>query len=129
MQINFHESEFRMTVRLPVALFALFLSGAVGAVDAKPLSRIIAEMGLSPEDYQVLDATTSSMLAGGTPSVGQERNWVNEKTGTKGTVRIRDVKDNCVHFQHFVQPSGAAPNPEIRTRQCKDASGNWILTP
>ena len=81
------------------------------------------------QDYQVLDATTSSMLAGGTPSVGQERNWVNEKTGTKGTVRIRDVKDNCVHFQHFVQPSGAAPNPEIRTRQCKDASGNWILTP
>ncbi|MGV6804012.1 MAG: hypothetical protein ACWA49_07380 [Ruegeria sp.] len=114
---------------MPAVLLALFLSGILGVVDAKPLSRIIAEMGLSPEDYQVLSATTSAMLTGGAPSVGQERSWVNEQTGTKGTVRVRDIRGNCVHFQHFVQPAGAAPNPEIRTRQCKDASGNWILTP
>lgn len=118
-----------MFVRMTTFLSALILFSVSSVTDAKPLSRIIAEMGLSPADYEVLSATTSEMLSGGAPGVGQERNWFNETTGTKGTVRVRDVQGNCVHFQHFVQPADAAPNPEIRTRQCQDASGNWILTP
>ncbi|SLN72566.1 hypothetical protein [Ruegeria meonggei] len=110
-------------------LMAVALLGAAAAVQAKPLSRIIAEMGLSPEDFSVVNATADAMLASGTPQVGTESTWMNETTGSKGTIRVRDVRDNCVHLQHFIQPEGAEQTREVRTRRCRDAGGNWILTP
>ncbi|WP_170334085.1 hypothetical protein [Ruegeria arenilitoris] len=111
------------------ALIAMMLLGTGAVAQAKSLSRIIAEMGLSPADFEVLNAASNSLLTTGTPSVGQERSWVNDQTGSKGTIRVRDIRDNCVHLQHFIQPEGADKTREIRTRRCKDASGNWILTP
>lgn len=105
------------------------LIGASSIAQAKPLSRIIAEMGLSPADFNVVNATTNAMLADGMPQVGTERSWSNEETGSKGTIRVRDVRDNCVHFQYFIKPAGADQAREIRTRNCRDASGNWFLTP
>ncbi|WP_170561075.1 hypothetical protein [Ruegeria atlantica] len=112
----------------PLFATAIFI-GAVSLAQAKPLSRIIAEMGLSPEDYSVVNDTTNAMLADGTPQVGTERTWSNSDTGSKGTVRVREVRDNCVHLQHFIVPAGADQSREVRTRNCRDASGNWILTP
>lgn len=98
-------------------------------VQAKSLSRIIAEMGLSPADFEVVSATSDAMLAGGAPRVGQEESWINDETGSKGTIRVQAVQDNCVSLQHFVDPAGADGTREIRTRRCQDASGKWILTP
>ncbi|WP_170426747.1 hypothetical protein [Ruegeria arenilitoris] len=108
---------------------AAILVGAGSLAQAKPISRIIAEMGLTPEDFSVVNATTTEILAGGMPQVGTERNWSNADTGSKGTVRVREVRDNCVHFQHFIQPAGAEQPREVRTRNCRDASGNWVLAP
>ncbi|NOD77153.1 MULTISPECIES: hypothetical protein [unclassified Ruegeria] len=97
--------------------------------DAKPLSRIIAEMGLSPADFEVVNATANTMLTSGTPSVGQERAWKNDDTGSKGTIRVQNVQGNCVSLQHIIQPEGGDQSREIRTRRCDDGNGNWILTP
>lgn len=116
-------------LRFCTTLIALLLAGLIGTAQAKPLSRIIAEMGLSPADFQVLDAASTALLSGGTPSVGQERNWANDQTGSKGTIRVRDVRGNCVHLQHFIQPEGSGQTREIRTRRCRDAGGNWLLAP
>lgn len=118
-----------MFARIFAILTVLILSGLGGAVSAKPLSRIIAEMGLSPADFQVVDATASALLSGGTPSVGQEKSWSNEETGAKGTIRVQDVRGNCVNLQHFILSAGADASREIRTRRCRDAGGQWILTP
>lgn len=109
-------------------VFAVVLS--VGAaVHAKPLSRIIAEMGLSPADFEVVNATANSLLSSGAPSTGQERAWTNAETGSKGTVRVQGVQGNCVQLQHIVQPAGEDTTRDIRTRRCNDGNGNWILTP
>lgn len=110
-------------------LVAIVFMGSAAAVQAKSLSRIIAEMGLSPADFNVLSAASDAMLAGSIPRVGEESVWVNDETGSKGTIRVRDVRDNCVHLQHFIQPEGAEQSREVRTRRCRDAGGNWILTP
>ncbi|WP_170761629.1 hypothetical protein [Ruegeria lacuscaerulensis] len=110
-------------------LVAVAVLGAAVASQAKPLSRIIAEMGLSPEDFNVVNVTADAMLAGGAPQVGTESTWANEATGSMGTIRVREVRDNCVHLQHFIQPEGSDQTREVRTRRCRDASGNWILTP
>ncbi len=111
------------------ALVAALFLGVGGIAQAKPLSRIIAEMGLSPADFEVLNDTSNALLSTGTPSVGQERAWLNQDTGSKGTIRVQSVQGNCVILQHFVQPEGTAQARDIRTRRCKTADGNWILTP
>lgn len=108
---------------------AAVLVGLIGTAQAKPLSRIIAEMGLSPADFQVLDAASKTLLSGGTPAVGAQQSWDNPETGSKGTVRVQEVRGNCVQLQHSVQPGGADAPRQIRTRRCRDAGGNWLLTP
>lgn len=100
-----------------------------GSADAKSLSRIIAEMGLSPADFEVVSETSNALLNNGTPSVGQERSWQNDETGSKGTIRVQNVQGNCVGLQHVIQPEGSDQSREIRTRRCNDGNGNWILTP
>ncbi|WP_299943600.1 hypothetical protein [uncultured Ruegeria sp.] len=111
------------------ALVAALFVGTGGIAQAKSLSRIIAEMGLSPADFEVLSATSNALLSSGSPSVGQERAWLNQETGSKGTIRVQSVQDNCVILQHVVQPEGAEQARDIRTRRCMTADGKWILTP
>lgn len=118
-----------MKARFSFALVFLSVAGFVGTAHSQSISRIIADLGLSPADFEILSATSNSLLSGGVPSVGQERSWVNDATGSKGTVRVNGVQGNCVRFQHFIQPEGADQTREIRTRRCKDANGNWLLTP
>ncbi len=110
-------------------LTAAVILGAATVVQAKPISRIISEMGLTPADFEVVSATADAMLTGSTPRVGEESTWVNDATRSKGTILVRDVRDNCVHLQHFIQSEGAEQTREVRTRRCRDAGGNWILTP
>ncbi|KIC41230.1 hypothetical protein RA27_11410 [Ruegeria sp. ANG-R] len=111
------------------ALVAALFLGSNGNAQAKPLSRIIAEMGLSPADFEVLSATSNALLSTGSPAVGQERAWLNQDTGSKGTIRVQSIQGNCVILQHVVQPAGAEQARDIRTRRCRTADGNWILTP
>lgn len=111
------------------ALVTVLLLGSSGIAQAKPISRIIAEMGLSPADFEVLSATSNALLSSGSPSVGQERAWLNQDTGSKGTIRVHSVQNNCVILQHVVQPEGAEQARDIRTRRCRTADGNWILAP
>ncbi len=118
-----------MKARISVVLAAALAFAAGGAVQAKSISRIIAEMGLSPADFEVVSATSNGLLNAGTPSVGAERAWVNEDTGSNGTVRIQSVQGNCVVLQHVVQPEGTGNTRDIRTRRCKSADGNWLLAP
>ncbi|WP_237218032.1 hypothetical protein [Ruegeria lacuscaerulensis] len=108
---------------LAVALTAGTLS------DAKPLSRIIAEMGLSPDDFKVVNATADAMLESGRPQVGAEQSWSNPESGSKGTIRVQGVRDNCVQLQHFIQPDGTDQTREVGTQRCRSADGKWILTP
>lgn len=112
----------------PVLAIVVALSLSV-AVQAKPLSRIISELGLTPADFEVLSATADAMLTSSAPSTGQEREWVNDATGSKGTIRVVGVQDNCVDLQHFVRPAGADQTRQVKTRRCRDADGNWLLAP
>lgn len=118
-----------MTTRYSLKAAVLGMALFVGTAHAKPLSRIIAEMGLTPTDFEVVNAASNTLLSNGTPSVGKEQSWVNEATGSEGTIRVANVQGNCVELQHVIHPEGADQTREIRTRRCQDASGNWIMAP
>ena len=113
-------------------IFVLSILGTMGfgmTASAKPLSRIIAEMGLSPSDFEVASKTSRALLTDGTPSVGKEMGWANGQTGSQGTIRIIAVEGNCVRLEHDIQPQGEEASRGVRTRQCKDAEGNWVMAP
>ena len=114
---------------ISAVLVASALAGAAVVAEAKSLSRIIAEMGLSPADFELVSAAANSLFADGAPSAGQEAAWANDASGAKGTVRVREMRDNCAHLQHFILPEGADASREIRTRRCLDTGGNWVPTP
>ncbi|WP_120634307.1 hypothetical protein [Ruegeria sp. EL01] len=118
-----------MTTRYSFTAAVLGVALFVGAAHAKPLSRIIAEMGLTPADFEVVSVASNTLLSNGNPSVGKEQSWVNEATGSTGTIRVGNVQGNCVELQHFIQPEGSDQIREIRTRRCQDASGKWIMAP
>ena len=110
-------------------LMGLTVLGTAPVAQAKPLSRILAELGLSPADFEMQSAASASLFARGRPAAGQEASWSNPDTGSKGTVRVREMRGDCAHLQHFIVPAGTGETREIRTRRCLDANGNWILTP
>ncbi len=114
---------------LVFALVVPLMLGSGGVATGKPLSRIIAEMGLSPADFEVVNVAANTLLAQGAPSVGQERKWTNPDTGSEGTVRVQAVEGNCVILQHVIDPEGKGQTRDIRTRRCRDADGNWFMAP
>ncbi|MEM7319009.1 MAG: hypothetical protein AAF408_08295 [Pseudomonadota bacterium] len=100
-------------------------SGASG----KSLSRIIAETGLSPEDYNVMRDASDELFTGNGPSPGRSVSWANKTSGTQGTSRIGAVSGNCAEVQHAFRPKGDAEEKKIRTKRCRNAQGSWVLTP
>ena len=110
-------------------LVVMTIAVTAPVAQAKSLSRMVAELGLSPADFEIMGTAANSLFAGGRPSTGQEVAWANDDTGAKGTVRVREMRDNCAQLQYVFTPGGADASREIRTRRCLDANGKWVLTP
>jgi len=118
-----------MNTRIALTILIVCATLASPMAQAKTISRIIAESGLSPEDFDVMTATSEDLLSRDAPQIGREAEWINQDTGSRGTVRIGDVGQNCVTLLHFLRPAGATETRRISTRRCQDESGKWVLAP
>ncbi|SDD25833.1 hypothetical protein [Ruegeria marina] len=105
---------------------AMILAAGAGA---KPLSRIIAELGLSPEDFQLMGAASRQLVVDDRPVVGREATWENAATDSRGSVRVDAVQGDCAVLHHTIHPTGAEQAKLIGTRLCKGADGVWMMTP
>ncbi|MFT7593786.1 MAG: hypothetical protein ACI8R4_001102 [Paracoccaceae bacterium] len=110
-------------------LVIVALGLGASALTAKPLSKIIREIGLTPDDYAMLSASGQSLYDTSSPRPGKVVSWTNPDSASHGTARLAAMRDNCAFVQHMVFPKGAAKSREIRTRVCQDASGKWVLQP
>jgi len=104
------------------------LGGAVPVL-AKPLSEIIRNTGLTPDDFAIMKETAQSLFVTSTPSVGREKTWSNPDSKSQGTVRLMSVQGNCVVVRHSYQAKGSDKTGQISNRQCKTADGKWVLEP
>ncbi len=100
-----------------------------GAADAKSLSRILAETGLSSEDFDLMGQYASGLYQRGSPKTGASAQWVNGDSGASGTVTLQEVKGNCVLLRHEALAGGKDKPVLIHTRRCKNADGVWVLQP
>jgi hypothetical protein len=95
--------------------------------NAKPISKILSESGLSPEDFVIMTEQSATLYETGTPSWGSTTQWQNDDTRSYGVVELVEVQGNCVILRHFVHPKGVQKVRQIRMRRCKADNGNWIL--
>jgi len=116
--------------QLTTTLFVIVALGlGASALSAKPLSKIIREIGLTPDDYTLLSASGQSLYDTSSPRAGKVVSWTNPDSKSHGTARLAALRDNCAYVQHMVFPKGAVKSKEIRTRVCRDANGKWVLQP
>lgn len=109
-------------------LLAVFVFGAA-ELSAKPLSKIIGDIGLTPDDYTMLSASGKSLYATASPRPGQVVSWSNPDSKSHGTATLSAMRGNCAYVQHLVFPGGAGASREIRIRMCRNADGQWQLQP
>ena len=114
---------------LTLACILALSLGGTGPVAAKSLSRIVASAGLTPQDFEMLRDTARQLYDTATPQQGRTLSWTNPDSGSRGTVRLTEVKQNCVSLRHLVYPKGQDQAREILSQRCKDAEGQWILQP
>lgn len=116
-----------------VMMFAVVLTGVVaigvGVLAARPLGKIIREIGLTPDDIALLTAAGDSLYMTAKPRPGKVVSWSNPDSKSHGTARLAAMRDNCAFVQHFAYPKGAQKPKEIRTRVCQNAQGQWQLQP
>lgn len=113
--------------KLLCACAVLVTIGAV--VQAKPLSRILAESGLSSEDFDLMGQYAAGLYERGTPKAGASVQWSNSESGAAGTVRLQETGGNCVLLRHEATAGGKDKPILIHTRRCKNADGIWVLQP
>lgn len=110
-----------------ILLFAVAF--ATSELAAKPLSRIIRDIGLTPNDFTMLSAAGESLYATSSPRPGKVVTWSNPESKSHGTAKLAAMRDNCAYLQHFVFPKGVETSREIRTRRCRNSDGKWVLQP
>lgn len=114
---------------LPViVLLATIVFGATEP-EAKPLARIIRDIGLTPDDFTMFRAAENSLYATASPRPGKVVSWSNPESSSHGTVKLAALRKNCAYLKHFVFPRGDSKSKEIRLRLCQDAQGKWRLQP
>ena len=114
---------------ISACLVVVALMLGASALSAKSLSKIIREIGLTPDDYSMLSLSGQSLYETASPRPGKVVSWTNPDSKSHGTAKLAAMRDNCAYVQHLVFPKGATKSTEIRNRVCRDANGNWVLQP
>jgi hypothetical protein len=117
------------SVMVLAGVMAAELTIGAGGLAAKPLGKIIREIGLTPDDFAMLTAAGDSLYMTASPRPGKVVSWSNPESKSHGTAKLAAMRDNCAFVQHFAFPKGADKPKEIRTRVCRNASGKWQLQP
>lgn len=116
--------------RSVAALLILAAAGLGGSMaSAQTISKMLRQSGLSPADFEMMDAASRSLYETASPQVGKVVSWSNPDSRSRGTARLAALRQNCAYIQSFVYPKGEAPPRELRKRMCKAADGSWVLTP
>lgn len=95
--------------------------------DAKPISKILSESGLTPEDFTIMSEQTATLYTNVAPRKGATIQWKNDVSRSYGLAELVSVQANCVYLRHLVHPKGIQTAREIRMRRCKTSDGAWIL--
>lgn len=112
---------------LLVGLMCLAAGLSGSESQAKSMAKIMAESGLSPEDFEIMGQQAATLYTAASPRKGATIQWKNDATRSYGTVFLIEMAGNCAVLRHLVYPKGANKAREIRLRRCQTSDGSWIL--
>jgi hypothetical protein len=110
-----------------IAIIGALAFGA--AAQAQTISRIIANTGLSPEDFTIMSEAARGLYDVPSPQVGRQKSWSNPDSKSHGTVVLEAMKGGCAEIRHMAYPKAAEQSVEIRNRLCPTAEGGWQMQP
>jgi hypothetical protein len=119
--------KMRKGVLIAMLVGVLGVSGA--AVSATPLSKMMKDSGLTPQDFELLGAAESTLYDNKTPAVGASQSWKNPDSLSFGTVKVEKVEQSCIILRHDTHPKGAEASFGFNKRMCKSTDGRWLITP
>ncbi len=109
-------------------VLAVALAAPTGAT-AKPLSKLLADSGLSPQDFDMLLAKEKELYIPKVRKTGTTLSWSNPATGARGDVKLASVRGNCVVIAHSIYPRDVVEPILLEPKMCKSADGRWLLAP
>lgn len=118
-----------MTLNSPAFLLAATIALAATGVQSQTLSKMIADTGMSPDDFTMMEAAARGLYAERAPRAGASADWSNPDSGTHGHVVLSAVDGDCVTIRHQVNVKGAAEARKLSARRCRDDQGKWLLQP
>lgn len=108
-----------------VAALGVFASPA----PAKSISRMVRDVGLTPQDWRIMRDAAQSLYVGTTPRQGAEIKWSNVETGASGTSSITEIRGKCVLLRHEVHGTQPRSPRFLVVQRCKTGDGVWVLMP
>lgn len=114
-----------------VAMTLLLAAFSVAApfASAKSLSRILADSGLTPADFDMVQNSAKTLYDTPNHKPGQNVDWSNPESGAHGSAQLKTVRGNCAYILHKVYVRDATRPRELRTEYCQSADGEWLLQP
>jgi hypothetical protein len=115
-----------------IAAFCLLSASILAATQGQAqFAGMFRDTGLSGEDAERAGRTAATLYQGRTPRAGDEAVWKSDRTTSEGSVRVIEVDDqnNCIVLAHRFRASASARYQTLRFRRCRDAAGNWVLSP
>lgn len=109
------------------ALTSLMVMMAAGAVQAKPLSRILATSGFAPADFELMIQSEAVLYSVPAPQVGASESWKNQESGSYGSVKIAKREGGCLVMAHTAHVEARENESTLQRVFCKDDKGAWRL--
>ncbi|WP_264210877.1 hypothetical protein [Leisingera thetidis] len=94
---------------------------------ASPLSRILAESGLTPQDTNIMRQAEQSLLAEAQGEPGKRAQWSNPDSGARGEVRVSGKDGGCLLLQHQAFLKDSQEPKQVRRKFCP-AGRDWKLS-
>lgn len=108
-------------------LFAATFSLGAVPLNAKPLSRMLAQSPFQPGDFDVMRAAEMALYDTAGVKAGSSVKWSNPETSAHGRVKVTGRSGNCLALGHVAYPGGATQAKQIARKFCKSSDGKWLL--
>jgi hypothetical protein len=115
-----------------IAAFCVLTAYVLAATPGQTqFAGMFQDTGLSGEDADLAGRTAATLYQGRMPRTGDEAAWKSDRTTSEGSVRVIEVDEQnaCIVLAHRIRASASARYQTLRFRRCRDAAGNWVLSP
>lgn len=114
-----------------LTVFCLILTASLAApsLGAAQFGHFFNDAKMTPEDIDRASQAAETLYTKSEVQAGDQAQWTNPENGHTGVIDVLEVEDGpCVTLRHI---ASTVAHDDIRyyVRRCKEANGDWVLSP